>query len=177
MTAMVYLGADRSALLLEDSKVLPLCIAWKREIAPWLVWMTHEVQSSRRSPEWLREEVPMPVSQDLSVLISQAEFRSLPSEAVEVAKTVILDGLGVTLAGPVEPPARIVAEYTREMGGTPHCSVWSQGFKTSPVMAAFANGVAGHVLDYEVMWHPATHATSPTLPGILALAESQQRSG
>jgi 2-methylcitrate dehydratase PrpD len=44
-------------------------------------------------------------------------------------------------------------------------------------MAAFANGVAGHVLDYEVMWHPATHATSPTLPGILALAESQQRSG
>src|SRR6266850_2406923 len=44
-------------------------------------------------------------------------------------------------------------------------------------MAAFANGVAGHVLDYEVTWHPATHATSPTLPGILALAESQQRSG
>jgi aconitate decarboxylase len=44
-------------------------------------------------------------------------------------------------------------------------------------MAAFANGVAGHVLDYEVMWHPATHATSPTLPGILALAESRQMSG
>jgi aconitate decarboxylase len=44
-------------------------------------------------------------------------------------------------------------------------------------MAAFANGVSGHVLDYEVMWHPATHATSPTLPGILALAESRQQSG
>ena len=119
----------------------------------------------------------MSVSQDLSVLISQAEFRSLPPEVVEVAKTVILDGLGVTLAGSVEPPARIVAEYTQEMGGTPQCSVWGHRFKTSPVMAAFANGVAGHVLDYEVMWHPATHATSPTLPGILALAESQQRSG
>jgi aconitate decarboxylase len=119
----------------------------------------------------------MSVSQDLAVLIAQAEFRSLPPEVVEVAKTVILDGLGVTLAGSVEPPARIVAAYVQEMGGTPQCSVWGHPFKTSPVMAAFANGVAGHVLDYEVMWHPATHATSPTLPGILALAESQQRSG
>ncbi len=119
----------------------------------------------------------MSVSQDLSVLISQAQFRALPPDVVEVAKTVILDGLGVTLAGSVELPARIVAEYVQEMGGTPQCSVWGHRFKTSPVMAAFANGVAGHVLDYEVMWHPATHATSPTLPGILALAESQQRSG
>jgi 2-methylcitrate dehydratase PrpD len=63
------------------------------------------------------------------------------------------------------------------MGGNNQCSVFGQGFKTSPVMAAFANGVAGHVLDYEVMWHPATHATSPTLPGILALAESRQQTG
>jgi aconitate decarboxylase len=119
----------------------------------------------------------MSVSQDLSVLIAQAEFRSLPSDAVEVAKTVILDGLGVSLAGSVEPPARIVADYVQDMGGIPQCSVWGHRFKTSPVMAAFANGVAGHVLDYEVMWHPATHATSPTLPVILALAESHQRSG
>ena len=119
----------------------------------------------------------MSVSQDLSVLIAQADFRSLPPDVVEVAKTVVLDGLGVTLAGSVEPPARIVAEYVQEMGGTPQCSVWGHRFKTSPVRAAFANGVAGHVLDYEVMWHPATHATSPTLPGILALAESQQRAG
>jgi 2-methylcitrate dehydratase PrpD len=66
---------------------------------------------------------------------------------VEVAKTVILDGLAVTLAGSVEEPGRIVAEYVREMGGNGQCSVLAQGFKTSPVMAAFANGVAGHVLD------------------------------
>lgn len=119
----------------------------------------------------------MSVSQDLSMLIAQAQFRGLSPDVVEVAKTVILDGLSVTLAGSVEPPARIVAEYVRDMGGTPQCSVWGHGFKTSPVMAAFANGVAGHVLDYEVMWHPATHATSPTLPAILAVAESQGCSG
>lgn len=119
----------------------------------------------------------MSTTEELSHLIAQAEFSSLPPEVVEVAKTVILDGLAVTLAGSVEPAARIVAEYVQEMGGNNQCSVFGQGFKTSPLMAAFANGVAGHVLDYEVMWHPATHATSPTLPGILALAERGQQSG
>ena len=119
----------------------------------------------------------MSTTERLARLVSEAEFGALPPEVVDVAKVVILDGLAVAVAGSVEPAARIVAEYTREMGGVPQCSVWGQGFKTSPVMAAFANGVAGHVLDYEVMWYPATHATSPTLPAILALAERHGASG
>ena len=119
----------------------------------------------------------MSTTEELANLISGADFASIPPKVVDVAKTVILDGLAVTLAGSLEPAAQIIAEYTQEMGGAPNCSVFGQGFKTSPVMAAFANGVAGHVLDYEVMWHPATHATSPTLPGILALAEMRQSTG
>jgi aconitate decarboxylase len=34
-----------------------------------------------------------------------------------------------------------------------------------------------HVLDYEPMWSPPTHATSPTLPTVLALAEVENVSG
>jgi hypothetical protein len=68
--------------------------------------LKYNVQCGRCSPEWLPEGVHMSVSQDLSVLIAQAEFRALPPDVVEVAKTVILDGLAVTLAGSVEPPAR-----------------------------------------------------------------------
>ena len=119
----------------------------------------------------------MPVTEELAGHISAAEFDAMPSEAVEAAKVVILDGLAVTLAGSREEASQIVAEYAKEMGGNPRCSVFGHGFKTSPPMAAFVNGVAGHVLDYEVMWHPATHATSPTLPGILALAESRNATG
>ena len=119
----------------------------------------------------------MSITEELAGHISAATFESMPPEAVEAAKVVILDGLAVTLAGSVEPAAQIVADYAREMGGNPLCSVFGQGFRTSPPMAAFINGVAGHVLDYEVMWHPATHATSPTLPGILALAESRRATG
>ena len=119
----------------------------------------------------------MSVTERLAGHIVATDFADLPREAVEAAKVVILDGLAVTLAGSQEGAARIVGEYAREMGGNPRCSVFGQGFRTSPPMAAFVNGVAGHVLDYEVMWHPATHATSPTLPGILALAESRGASG
>ena len=119
----------------------------------------------------------MSVTEQLAQHITVATFDAMPPEAVEAAKVVILDGLAVTLAGSQEQAAQIVAEYAREMGGNPQCSAFGHGFKTSPPMAAFINGVAGHVLDYEVMWHPATHATSPTLPGILALAESRGASG
>jgi aconitate decarboxylase len=119
----------------------------------------------------------MSTTGELARLIAGAEFSNLPPEVIEVAKVVILDGLAVTLAGSVEEPARIVSEYAREMGGNGQCTVFGQGFKTSSVMAAFANGVAGHVLDYEAMWQPPTHPTSPTLPAILALAEYRQQSG
>ena len=117
----------------------------------------------------------MPVTEQLAQHITSASFDAMPAEVVEAAKVVILDGLAVTLAGSQETAAQIVAEYAREMGGNPQCSAFGHGFRTSPPMAAFVNGVAGHVLDYEVMWHPATHATSPTLPGIMALAESRER--
>ena len=117
------------------------------------------------------------VTAELSRLIAAAEYGAIPPEAIDAAKIVILDGLAVTLAGSVEPAAQIAAEYAREMNDAGRCSVFGQGFKTSPTLAAFVNGVAGHVLDYEVMWHPATHATSPTLPGILALAELRGQGG
>ena len=119
----------------------------------------------------------MSVTEELAGYISSAKYEAMPAEAVEAAKIVILDGLAVTLAGSREEAARIVADYAQDMGGNPRCSAFGHGFKTSPPMAAFVNGVAGHVLDYEVMWHPATHATSPTLPGILALAESMEATG
>ncbi len=113
----------------------------------------------------------MAATEALAKLIAETPYESIPREAVEAAKAVVLDGIGVMLAGSLEEPARIVADYVRDMGGNSQCTVYGHGFSTSPVMAAFANGVAGHVLDFEPMWHPTTHPTSPVLPPILALAE------
>ena len=43
--------------------------------------------------------------------------------------------------------------------------------------AALVNGAAMHVLDYEPMWLPATHALSPALAAALALGETLGSSG
>lgn len=107
----------------------------------------------------------------------ETTYGSLPPEVVRAAKDVMLDGIGVMLAGSQEEPPRMAAEHVREMGGAPVSTVFGLGFKTSPPEAAFVNGISTHVLDYEAMWHPATHATSPTLPPILALAEMREVSG
>ena len=119
----------------------------------------------------------MSTTEALARLIVQTDYDSMPSQVIQEAKAVFLDGVGVMLAGSREQTARAVAEYVREMGGPPRCTVYGHGFATSPVMAAFANGVSGHVLDYEAMWHPSTHPTSPTLPVVLALAEMHGLSG
>ena len=119
----------------------------------------------------------MSVTEQLANHIASVNFDSMPPKAVEAAKVVILDGLAVTLAGSRETATQIVADYALEMGGNPQCSVFGQGFKTSVPMAAFVKGVAGHVLGYEVMRHPATHTTSPTIPSILRLAEIREPRG
>jgi aconitate decarboxylase len=55
--------------------------------------------------------------------------------------------------------------------------VWSFGFATTPAQAAFANAVSMHVLDFEPMSSPPTHAVSPTLPAALALGEMLRAPG
>ena len=113
----------------------------------------------------------MPATEELCQAIIQTSFSSLPSPVVDVAKQIILDGIAVAVAGSGEDGPRIVAEHVKSLGGTESSTVLGHGFKTSPVSAAYVNGIAMHVLDYEPMWSPPTHATSPALPAVLALAE------
>ena len=114
---------------------------------------------------------------ELCQTLTRMTFASLPDEVIAVAKRVILDGIAVAAAGAKEPGPTIAAAHVKSQGGKETATVIGHGFRTSPVLAAYANGIAMHVLDYEPMWSPPTHATSPTLPAILALAEDRQAPG
>ena len=105
-------------------------------------------------------------------------YDDLGEEAVARARQLFLDGLAVAVAGSIqeEPPA-ILAAHAREMGGAEAATVIGFGFKTSPVQAAYVNGSAMHVLDFEPMWSPANHQVSTSLPGVLALAEYKTKPG
>lgn len=104
-------------------------------------------------------------------------FDTLGAECVQRTKQAIQDGLAVAVAGAGEEPVTLSGAHVRKLGGAPQASVWRQGFRTSTVQAAYVNGVAIHVLDFEPMWLPPTHSVSPVLPVALALAESQGQSG
>ncbi len=117
------------------------------------------------------------VTAALCQAIVSTTFEVLPRQVVEIAKRIVLDGIAVAVAGSVEEGSRIVAEHVKSLGGTASSTVFGNRFKTSPVSAAYVNGISMHVLDYEPMWSPPTHATSPTLPVVLALAETEQASG
>jgi 2-methylcitrate dehydratase PrpD len=118
------------------------------------------------------------IQEKLSEFVIEVEYKDIPREAVTVAKQSVLDYLGVTLAGSVEPIGSIVKEYLKEVGGKGLSTVIGLGVKTSCPNAAFANGTLGHALDFDdsspsLLGHP----TVPVVPSALATAELSEASG
>ncbi len=97
--------------------------------------------------------------------------KNIPDDAFAHADRITLDGLSVALAGATQNAPKVLADYVREQGAAPVSTMIGFGFKSSPFYAAYLNGASMHVLDYEPMSTPPNHATSPVLPGVLALAE------
>ena len=119
----------------------------------------------------------MSATESLARFIADTSYDKLPSSVVDAAKIAILDGVANMLAGSTQAVATIIGQYVRELGGAPQSSVIGWGFKTNAPSAAFANGVFGHCLDFEIQGYPPTHGTSSCLPAALALAEGQNASG
>ena len=113
----------------------------------------------------------------LSTCICETSYDSLGPETISTVKRLIADGVAVAVAGTGEAAPRLVAEYVREIACGPSASVWGFGLRTSPLFAAYANAVSMHVLDFEPMSSPPTHAVSPTVPVALALAEAKRGDG
>jgi aconitate decarboxylase len=112
------------------------------------------------------------VTEEFCRIIATIATGSIPPAALEAARGLLLDGIAVGLAGSRETAPAIIAEHIRSFGGAEQATAFNFGFKTSAVGAAYLNGASMHVLDYEPMWNPPTHAVSTTLPAVLALGES-----
>jgi 2-methylcitrate dehydratase PrpD len=120
----------------------------------------------------------MSVADKIADKIVHTEYEDLPAEAIHWAKVAILDTMGVTVAGSVEPLSKIVKEVLKEEGGRPECTVFGVGTKTSALNAAWANGVLSHALDYDDISNTlGGHPSVPILPPLFALAERQPISG
>jgi 2-methylcitrate dehydratase PrpD len=118
------------------------------------------------------------ISAQLAEYVVGLNYSDIPQDVIRIAKVSILDQLGVMLAGSgrgegVKP----FVDLARASGGA-GATVIGNGFATSPVLAAFANGAMAHALDFEDT-HDATliHPYASVLPAALAIAEEQGASG
>ena len=119
----------------------------------------------------------MNATEQLARFIASTRYEDIPLPVIDATRTIILDGLANVLAGSQQPVLDHVRRYVERLGGRPECTVVGATFRTNPPSAAFANGAAMHVLDYEPQGIPSTHGTSTLLPGILALGEVHAASG
>src|SRR5262245_44041290 len=87
------------------------------------------------------------------------------------AATAFVDTCGVMLAGASEPAARIAQSLAADEG-VGECHVIGTGITTGAGLAAFANGVAAHALDYDDMCFVSlAHPSCVLVPALLAAGE------
>ena len=112
------------------------------------------------------------LSQEFANHVVNTRYENLSNEAIETAKKSILDILGVILAGSgMEPAVRGVADVVLGAAGSTESSVFGFGGKAPAPMAAFANGVMAHCLDFDDQTPWGAHPDSSVVPAVLAVAE------
>jgi len=96
---------------------------------------------------------------------------TVSGEARGRAANAFQDTIGVILAGTGEPAARVAQSMAAEEGVGP-CRILGTPSRTSPGLAAFANGVAAHALDYDDMCFVSlAHPSCALVPAVLAVGE------
>jgi 2-methylcitrate dehydratase len=105
-------------------------------------------------------------------------YGDLPQEVILRAKHIVLDTVGCALGGAESPPAKIARAAASEITSAVPSTVMISGQKTSPDLAAFANGVMIRYLDFN-----DTYAGSPTchpsdlLAPVLAVVDAKNGDG
>lgn len=120
----------------------------------------------------------MNVTERIASFVKDTSLDDIPRRVIQAAKEAILDTLGVMMAGVTEPVSCLVTNYIRDLGGKPEAVVVGQRLRTSPSLAALANGTMAHALDYDDQnWALHGHASAVVLPAVLAMGEASGASG
>jgi 2-methylcitrate dehydratase PrpD len=132
-----------------------------------------------------------PKVQELTAQVSEfavkTQLSDIPEETIELGKKSLLDGLGLALSGSKAETAALIQKYVSSFGFSGGgASVLGSSVKLPPRFAAFANGVAIHVDDFDDTQLAAAkdrvygllvHPTVCVLPAALATAEVAGKSG
>lgn len=114
----------------------------------------------------------------LARFIVETRYEEIPGQLVERAKELVANIVGVAVGGASQPTGRIAIDLVREQEAKPRATVIGAGFKTSPILAALANGNSAHSLDCDdTHWSPLCHPGVVTVPTALTMGETLGLSG
>ncbi len=109
--------------------------------------------------------------QILAEFVVGFDLRQVPAQVIERARVALIDTIGVAVAGSHEEVAHIVAEMVKAEGSAPQCTVIGQSLRASPQLAALANGVANHAMDYDFTFLNG-QSVAAVIPALLPVAET-----
>src|SRR5262245_25372421 len=105
-----------------------------------------------------------------------ARQAKLPPEVVQKGKSHNLGFAAAIVSSWRLKPGQLGLQHARAQGGKEECSVLGTNFKTTPITAAFANGMSGHANETDDS-NSQLHPGCAIVPAAWALAESQARNG
>src|SRR6201997_4071499 len=114
----------------------------------------------------------------LAQFVGQTQWEDVPEAVQRHTKLVLLDTLGVILAGAERPEIRQLRERLSGTAGT-GATVFAHGWpRHDPRTAALLNGIAGRSIELcEGLRFVSGQAAMQVLPGVLAVGEHLQSSG
>lgn len=114
----------------------------------------------------------------LARFAAELRWQHIPASVQRHAKIVFLDTLGVILAGGTRPEVKALREGLHlgaGSGATVYAAPWTE---QDPRTAGLLNGIAGRAIELcEGMRYVQCQAAIQVLPGLLSVAEHQDRSG
>ena len=120
----------------------------------------------------------------LAQYATELQWDDLPPEVIEHSRRILLDTIGTTLGGSVEPEVIAMARrYGRPDGG--HSTLIGHGLRSSPLNAGLVNGTSACWMDFDSGHRPppgkpllpAAHPPIHLVPAALAIAEKEQSTG
>lgn len=116
------------------------------------------------------------IAQKLAEYSHSLKYADLPKEVVHEVKRRIIDSIGCAIGAFNSEPPKIAREIAQPIRG--NSTIFGTNIKTSPDLAAFANGVAIRYLDYNDTYlskepgHP-----SDNISACLSVAEAFKKNG
>lgn len=120
----------------------------------------------------------MSLARQLAERITTLRYEDLPPEAVYWSRVAVLDTIGVTLAGAVEPPPRIVEDVLELQASHGPSLIFGTNRRATCLDAALVNGTAAHVLDFDNTSNTMFgHLSAAMIPALIAAGEAYDANG